>query len=107
MTIETTGTNLALTPAVKEHVLRRATIATARFARRVGRVLVRLSDRNGPRGGEDKVCRIETTLDGRGTVVVEAVDRDPYVAVDKATTTLKLAVTRRIERLKGQRAPAA
>ncbi len=100
MTIEIVKLNSPLSPAVQEHVLARSQAALARFTTRVGRVLVHLSDVTGTRG-EDVACHIEAFMGGRRSVVViDAVDHDPFVAIDNATTTLKQVVTRQIRRVR-------
>ena len=53
------------------------------------RTIVRLWDINGTRGGVDKACRVVVWLRGRGTIVVEAVDRDLYAAIDAAAAKLR------------------
>lgn len=61
------------------------------------RVLVSFSDANGPRGGEDKLCRIH--LGGHRTgAFVEAVHVDSYAALDLAVERLAHAVRRQTGR---------
>jgi ribosomal subunit interface protein len=61
------------------------------------RLQVSLSDENGPRGGEDKCCRIRL-LGPRGGTFVEATHADPYAAVDIAADRLAQALQRRLQR---------
>jgi ribosome-associated translation inhibitor RaiA len=60
--------------------------------------MVRLRDVNGPRGGVDMGCRVVVWLRGRKAVIVDAVDRDLYAAVDLAAAKLREAVRRRLKR---------
>lgn len=88
----------SLTPAMDRHVRDRVAAAVGHAARSVRDVAVRLGDTNGPRGGVDKVCRIVAALRDRATVVVHAVDRDLYAAIDAAAAKLREAVRRQTRR---------
>jgi len=61
---------------------------------------VRLSDVNGPRGGVDKCCRIQIILKGLPDVVIEDVEADLYVAIDRATERAGRTVVRKVDRRK-------
>lgn len=62
----------------------RVRFATRRLAWGVPRANVQLADVNGPRGGLDKLCRVELATDGRGTVVATALGYDWLAALDQA-----------------------
>ena len=64
----------------------------------VNRVVVRLSDINGPRGGADKRCHIQVVLAGIPDVVVEDTEVDLYTAIDRATDRARRTVFRRVDR---------
>ena len=57
-----------------EHIERRLRFALARFGNRVERVIVFLQDRNGPKGGIDKVCRILAKVQGCGSMMAAVAD---------------------------------
>jgi ribosomal subunit interface protein len=86
------------TPGLREHVARRLEFALDRFADRIARVRVALADVNGPRGGEDKSCRIEVRLRGGRAVRATAVHADAYAAIDGAAHRVAHGVSRAIER---------
>jgi len=92
--------NLPNSDAIDTHAQRRLAFALDRFAARVEQVRVRLGDLNGPRGGIDKRCAVECDLGRHGSVVIEEVDDDLYAAIDRASTRLKVAVRRRLDRAK-------
>lgn len=73
-----------LSAHVRALIERRVRFALARFAARVRRVRVRVADLNGARGGIDKRCLLDARLSPRGSVVVEATDRDVESAVSRA-----------------------
>jgi ribosome-associated translation inhibitor RaiA len=73
-----------LTPALRSYAQRRLRNAFS-FARdKVGDVVVRLGDINGPRGGQDMLCHILVALPGRPTLVVRDVQDNLYTAIDRA-----------------------
>ena len=53
MQIEIQARNFSLTRAMRMYIERRLGLALSRGYRHVNRILVRLSDINGPRGGND------------------------------------------------------
>ena len=90
-----------LTEAIRSHVARRLRFSLGRFASRLGRVTVRISEVNGPRGGVDKVCRISARLTHSGQVVVqETVDANLRVAIDHATERIGHSCGRELQRLR-------
>lgn len=86
------------TGAIKSHAERRLRFALGRFARQIRRIRIRLSDLNGPRGGADKSCVIDVTLNRHRPVVIEDVDMDLYVAIDRAADRAARVVSRLIKR---------
>jgi putative sigma-54 modulation protein len=77
---------------------RRFEFALSRFGYRVRSLVVRVTDVNGPRGGIDKRCRVTVELQGpTRTVVIDDVDTDPAIAVDRAADRTARTVARAIE----------
>lgn len=104
------GTQNSRRPAdLPEHIERRLRFALARFGNRVERVVVFLQDRNGPKGGIDKVCRILAKVQGCGSVMAAVADADWTAAVDRATTRIGHTVARQIDRIRDRngRSPRA
>ena len=97
MNIEIRTHNLEVSDFVRSHVERRLGFALARFGNRTDRVLVRLSDVNGPhRGGIDKRCQIEVGVRPAANVRVEDTDADWMTSVDRAADRASRAVARLI-----------
>lgn len=98
MQVEIRSRGFALTDALREHVERRLSFALSRVNEHVRRVQVRLADVNGPRGGVDKLCRIQVSLNRRESVLVEDTAVDVYAAIDRAAARAGRSVMRRLGR---------
>lgn len=94
VSIELRSTNVPISVALREHVTRRLEFVMRRFSQRVRRVVVRIVDVNGPKGGPDKRCRIIARLEPSRSVSVEATDSDAYAAVSQAALRLDERVAR-------------
>jgi len=87
-----------LTPGLREHVEKRLAYALSNGDDSILRITVRLSDVNGPRGGDDKRCLIEARLKHAPAVVIEDVEADLYVAIDRAAERAGRTLARRLAR---------
>lgn len=103
MRIDIQARSFTLTDGLREHTARRLQFALGWAGHYIRKVSVRLSDENGPRGGEDKRCRIRVDFSGAQEVVVEDTETDLYVAIDRAVDRAGRAVTRRLERQRDHR----
>jgi ribosomal subunit interface protein len=103
MRIDIQARGLDLTEQLREHTERRLQFALSWANDDVRAIAVRLSDINGPRGGNDKRCRIKITLSGTSDVVIEDAESDLYVAIDRAADRTERAVARRLQRLREHR----
>lgn len=84
MKIQIQSLAFALTASLLDHTERRLRFALTGIRDRIRRVVVRLGDTNGPRGGEDKFCRIQVFLEDAPPVLIEDVGGDLYAAIDRA-----------------------
>jgi putative sigma-54 modulation protein len=102
MRIETCSKNLPLTRSLEDSIFRAVLFSLGRFTDAIDRVRVSVSDVNGPRGGIDKLCRIQVDLGGLGRFIVQGMDAKAAVAVDEAAEragrTVRRALDRRTER---------
>jgi putative sigma-54 modulation protein len=103
MQIDIQARGFTLTEGLREYVERRLSFVFASTRRSVRRISVRLSDENGPRGGDDKRCRMQVNLAAAPSVVIEDTETSLYVAIDRAADRIGRTVTRRIERLRKNR----
>jgi len=98
MQIDIQARNFSLTNALRSHAERRLRFALTCCDDYIQRVVMRLSDINGPRGGTDKRCHLQVVLAGLPDVVVEDIEADLYVAIDRATDRVGRTLVRRIDR---------
>jgi len=98
MNIQIRAIGIPPTEALSAHIERRMAFALSRFYARMDRIVVRFSDLNGPKGGQDKVCQVGFTLRGMAPEIVEAKDADLYLAIDLAAAKAGRRMARLIER---------
>jgi putative sigma-54 modulation protein len=98
MQIDIQARDFSLTPALKNHAERRARFALTCCDDHIQRVVMRLSDINGPRGGADKRCRLQVVLSGLPDVVIEDTEADLYIAIDRATDRAGRTLLRKVDR---------
>jgi len=103
--IQTRG--FRLSDGLRSHAERRLRFALGTAGDRVQRVVMRLADENGPRGGVDKRCTIRAILSGAPTVVIEQQETDLYVAIDRAVSRAGRGISRRLDRAAAQRRDTA
>ena len=109
MKIEIQARDFHLTHALRDHIERRLGFALSTRYHHIQRILVRLSDINGPRGGSDKCCHIQMVLPQQADVVIEDTETNMYVAIDRAadraSRTLGRRLTRQRSRIRTQNRP--
>lgn len=98
MQIDIQARNFSLTDALRDHVMRRLYFTLSTRVDHIQRVRVRLSDTNGPRGGEDKRCQITVKLARLPDVVIEDTEVNLYAAIDRAAYRAGRTVGRRLSR---------
>lgn len=98
MQIDIQARNFPLTDALRNHTKRRLGFSLSARDDHIQRVIVRLSDINGPRGGTDKCCHIQVALTHLPDVVIEDTEVDLYAAIDRAADRAGRTVGRRLMR---------
>ena len=102
MQIDIQARDFSLTKALRRHVERRLGFALSTRYDQIKRILVRLSDINGPRGGNDKCCHLHVVMPGQADVIIEDTQANLYVAIDRAADRASRAVTRKLVRLRNK-----
>jgi len=87
-----------LTPAIREHTERRLRLALSHAAGSITTITVVLSDINGPRGGRDKCCRVRIGIKEQQVMVIDDIQDNLYVAIDRAADRAARTVSRRMGR---------
>ena len=98
MQIDIQSRGFSMTDALLSYAQRRLLFAMSYCSGHISRVVIRLSDINGPRGGADKRCHIQVVLAGISDVVVEDTEVDLYAAIDRAIDRARRTVVRKIDR---------
>ena len=98
MQIQIHSDDFALTEGLREHIVRRLSYSLNHGGDLISRIVVRLADVNGPKGGVDKCCGIEVRLKGRSAITIDDTQSDLYVAIDRAAERTGRTLHRRIAR---------
>ena len=96
MTIQASG--FEMTGALRAYTEQRLATALGWAREHMHKLIVSLSDINGPRGGVDKRCKIQVQLGGGRGVIIEDTEADLYAAIDRAAERADRALVRQVER---------
>ncbi len=97
--IDVQARNFSLTDAIDTHTRQKLEHMLHNFGDRILKIIVHLSDDNGPKGGEDKHCHIHVEMKKLQTVVIEDSEENLYTAIDNATHRAERAVRKAIEKV--------
>ena len=84
--------------ALADYATRRVHQHLSRFGRQVSDVTVRLTDVNGPKGGDDKRCQLTVSGPRLSTVNLTETHADFFAGVDLALDRLAHVIGRSLER---------
>lgn len=98
MLIDIQSRHFSLTDALRCHAERQLHLALTCCNNHIQRIIMRLSDINGPRGGTDKHCHLQVVLAGLPDVVIEDTKANMYAAINHATDRAGHTLTRKINR---------
>lgn len=96
MHIDIQSNGLVLTESLRAYVTRRLRSSIGWAMTR--RLAVWLSDINGPRGGNDKRCKIQVSLNNGKSILIEDTEPDMYAAIDRAAERADRALARQLAR---------
>ena len=103
MQIKIQAQGFDLTDDLREHTERHLRFALGWADDYLRQVSVHLSNENGPHGGKDQRCRIQIGFSSAPNVVIEDIEADGYVAIDRAADRAGRSVAHRLERLRDHR----
>jgi ribosome-associated translation inhibitor RaiA len=98
MQLDIQSRGFTLTNGILNYTKQRLHFALNRNDNHIMRVRIRLSDINGPRGGVDKRCLIELAIAGQNNILIEDIETDLYLAIDRASERCMRTFVRRLER---------
>jgi len=99
MNVSIQARDFTLTDAIQTYIKNRINYQFGSRFDQIQRITVRVSDVNGPRGGVDKRCKITVVLPHINKIVIEDVQADLYVAINRAMDRASRTVNRRLSRL--------
>ncbi len=105
MQLDIQSRGFSLSEALTAYVKRRLISSLSAHDQHVQRILIRLSDINGPRGGIDKCCLFHIELAGTSAVTVRETSADMYAAIDMASIRLGHSVGRRLRKFRHSKRP--
>ncbi|MDP1692503.1 MAG: HPF/RaiA family ribosome-associated protein [Burkholderiaceae bacterium] len=105
MNVDIHSQGFPLTGALSDHAKRRLQFVLTRHSDRIQRVVVRLGDENGPRGGVDKFCRIQVHLLDAPVAVIDDIGADLYAVIDRAVDRVGRVVVKHLDRSRTDRWP--
>jgi len=88
---------------LRTHVERRLRFRLRRLSSRIIDAPVTITKLKRSDGRFDTRCRIEVRIRGLTQVVVDEVEKDPYMAVDRASDKVRRALVRKLHRAGGPR----
>lgn len=97
--IDVQARNFSLTDAINSHTRQKLESMLHHFGDKILKVIVHLSDDNGPKGGIDKHCHIHVEMKKLPTVVIEDSEENLYTAIDNATHRAERAVRKSVEKV--------
>lgn len=95
--------NTDMASALRSYIEHRLEFELGRFSEEVGRVRVKVSGLNGPRGGTKRSFRISADFKPFGRLAVHETDVDLYAAIDRATGRIGRLLRQRLEKLQESR----
>jgi putative sigma-54 modulation protein len=98
MQVEIQSRPFILTKALRSYIERKLKSSLSNCTDHVKRVAIRLSDINGPKGGEDKLCQIQIKMAGTSDIIIKNTKEDMYAAIDHATDRAECAMIRKVGR---------
>ena len=88
------------TSAITSFVNEQVGNAVGRLGHLVSSVSVTLRDENGPKGGIDKVCKVQVVLAQKGRIVIEERGDDIYKSIALAAHRVSAVISRKKEQIK-------
>ncbi len=99
MLIKIHARGFALPDDVKQHTDAKVRLVLGLYFDKIRRVDVFLTDVNGPKGGEDMVCKMKVEANGHSSIVVQKKAVNIREAIDICAHGIKRSAARRFDRI--------
>ena len=100
MKIKIHSKHFRITRELSEYIQRRAVYAFGQYKDSIRGIIFTLSDVNGPKGGNDKQCKLTLQVKGAGDIIIDQKRPDLVAAIHLATLRASNTASRKIERLR-------
>lgn len=96
MLVNIQSRHFSLSVALSKYVKSKIQIMLSRYESKIISINVSLFDINGPKGGEDKCCKIIIKINGYSSIVVQETAEDLYDAINSCSRRARRAVKRQL-----------
>jgi putative sigma-54 modulation protein len=96
MLINIQSRHFSLSEAISRYVKSKVHTMLGRYETKIISINVSLFDVNGPKGGEDKCCKIIVKINGTGSIVVQETAEDLYDAINSSSRRVRRAIKRQL-----------
>jgi putative sigma-54 modulation protein len=96
MLVNIQSRHFSLSAALSKYVKSKIQIMLSRYESKIISINVSLFDINGPKGGEDKCCKIIIKINGSSSIVVQETAEDLYDAINSCSRRTRRAVKRQL-----------
>jgi ribosomal subunit interface protein len=96
MLVNIQSRHFSLSEALSKYVQSKVQIMLSRYESKINSINVSLFDINGPKGGEDKCCKIIIKINGTTSIVVQETAEDLYDAINTCSRRARRAVKRQL-----------
>jgi ribosomal subunit interface protein len=92
------SSDFSLTDALETFIKQQARKSMRKCSSQVARLVIRIKDINGPKGGQDKECSVEVMLPNHGPIVVSKRSSDAYSSIRKALGRASRTTLRKLKK---------
>ncbi|MFT5085603.1 MAG: putative sigma-54 modulation protein [Lentisphaeria bacterium] len=103
MRLQIHSRHVDINDTLREHIKHKIQIAFSRLEQHISRVLIRISDVNGPKGGIDKYCHLELSIDHKENIIIKDRQAELHTAIHSAIQRASRTLTRRLARRQHQK----
>ena len=96
MLVHIQSRHFSLSEALNKYVKSKVQVMLSRYEEKITRIDVSLFDINGPKGGEDKCCKIIVKINGSSSIVVQETAEDLYDSINTCTRRARRAIKRQL-----------